>query len=500
MSRLLVSTFLVGALPLPVASAELRLVHNFSEEDAAVLSQSNAIDSKIKANANLPLPPPLADLAAPSPLSGTELLDSIEYQRLRPLSLQEAQQLAQANHPALQSAIVEVESREAQLETVFSIWKPQVTLKSSSGLPSLQLEHQYSQDTFYPRAELGTSLNVESSWLWRDPQRDARIAAELHALDQVKTQRQLLQSEVKLQVAESYYGLQRADAGVELRSAAIQATQATLKISRARYRAGVAARLDVLQAQAQLIEDEALLAHAEAQQTIARRHLARVLNLPQGVIPTARDANIQQGRWDATLGESLAAAFSTREELQQFLSAIQEREERAKEALAALKPTLSLFVMGSWDQASGNVLSDALPAESQFRGRISTAMGMRFTLPINDGGSAHAAARRWRLEAQKQHYLLADARNTFQQQVEKAFYNLHAQADTLELRAQQVMAQEEILNLTTARYEAGVGTQQDVLEQQTALTRTSIEHAQAVLDYNLSLAQLHRYTGLSPQP
>ena len=471
-----------------------------------------------------PLPGSLADLAAPPPLAGTRLPDDMAGQQLRPLSLQEAQELAQLNHPALQAVALAVESREAKLEASLRAWKPQVSLGSSAGLPAVALGYQYSPETSYPRGELETNVNVEATWLWRDPRREARIAAERHELEQTRMEHQLLQRDVKLQVAESYYEVQRTDVEVELRLIAVESAQATLKISRARYEAGVAARLDVLQVQAQLTEDEALLAAAKAKQTIARRRLARVLNLPQGVVPTLRDANTRQGRWAAILGESLAysillyerflarghwaatlkeslaAAFATREELQQFLSAIQEREERAKEALAALQPTLSFFVIGSWNQASGNVLSSASKAESQFRGRISTSMGMRFTVQLDDGGAAQANARRWRLEAQRQEHLLADARNTFQQQVEKAFYTFHAQEDTLALRARQVTTQQEILKLTTARYEAGVGTQKDLIDQQNSLTRAAIDHAQAILDYNLSLARLHRYTGLPIRP
>ena len=502
MSHLLVSTLLAGALPLAGVAAEPKSAPDSSgEEDGAVLSQSKPTGSRAGTRIDRSsLPTSLADLAAPSPLSGTRLPDDMADQRLRPLSLQEAQQLAQVNHPILQAAALAVESRQAQLEASLGAWKPQVTLGSSAGLPALALEYQYNPEGSYPRGELETHVNVEAAWLWRDPRRKARIAVERHELEQARMQHQLLQRDVKLQVAESYYELQRTDAEVDLRSAAVQAAQATLKISRARYGAGVAARLDVLQAEAQLTDVEALLASAEARRSIARRRLARVLNLPQGVVPTAQDANTQQGRWTATLRESLAAAFASREELQQFLSAIQEREERAKEALAALQPTLSLFVTGSWNQASGNVLSGASQVESRFRGRVSTTTGVRFTVQLHDGGSAQASARHWRLEAQRQEHLLADTRNTFQQQVEKAFHALHAQEETLELRARQVTTRQEILNLTTARYEAGVGTQQDVIDQQNALTRTAVDHAQAVLDYNLGLAQLHRYTGLSTRP
>ena len=472
---LLAGVLLAGALPLAAAAQSGTSTH-------------------------FPLPPSLADLAAPPPVPHPRLADDGAEQQLRPLSLQQARQLGQANHPALQAASLAVEAQQAKLDASLAAWKPQVTMGSSAGLPALALEYQYNPEVTYPRGEVETNLNLEAAWLWKDPQRQARIAAERHELEQVTMQRQLLQRDVNLQVDQSYYELQRTDAEVELRKAAVQAAQATLTLGNARHEAGVAPRLEVLQAQAQLIDAEALLTDAQARQTIARRHLARTLNLPQGVTPTAQDGNAPRGRWSATLGESLNAAFASREELQQFLAAIGEREERAKEALAALQPTLSLFVTGNWSQASGNVLSSASPVERSFRGRIATAMGVRFTVKLSDGGSAQASARRWRLEAQRQEHLLAESRNTFQQQVEKAFYTVHAQKNTLEQRARQVTTQQEILNLTTARYEAGVDNQQDVIDQQNALTRAAVAHAQAILDYNLSLARLHRYTGLPTQP
>ena len=231
LSHRLVSTLLAGALPLQVAAEPRPTPH-----------------------ANGP--------SAPSPLSATGLPDNTAGQRLRPLSLQEAQQLARVNHPALQAAALAVESRQAQLKASLAAWKPQVTLQSSAGLPALALEYQYTPDTSYPRGELETNLKVEAAWLWRDPQREARVAAERHELEQVRMQHQLLQRDVKLQVAESYYELQRTDAEVDLRLASVQAAQATLKISRARHEAGVAARLDVLQGQAQLTDVEALLTDA----------------------------------------------------------------------------------------------------------------------------------------------------------------------------------------------------------------------------------------------
>ncbi len=446
-----------------------------------------------------PLPASLGDLTAPPPLPLPQSTDDFGEPTLRPLSMEEAQQLAQANHPSLHALALEVKSREAQLEASFlNLLKPQVTLQSSSGLPSFSLQHQYDQTSSSTSGEVGTNINVDVVWLWKNPQLEPGLAADRHGLEQLRLQHKLLERDVRLQVAEAYHEVQRTDGEVKLRVAAVDSAQATLTISRARHRAGVAARLDVLQAQNQLIDSEALLASAKAGQITARRHLARVLNLPQGVVPTAHDPNTRQGTWGATLEESVIAAFASREELQQFLAAIQERDERAKEALAALQPTISLFATGSWGQDSGNLINRASGPE--LRGQISTALGLRFTVPLSDGGSSQASARRWTLAARQQEHLLANARNSFQENVEREFSALHAQEKVLELRERQVEVQKEILELTRARYEAGVATQQDMIDQQNTLTRAAVNHTWAIVDYNLNLARLHRYTGLPIQP
>jgi outer membrane protein len=47
------------------------------------------------------------------------------------------------------------------------------------------------------------------------------------------------------------------------------------------------------------------------------------------------------------------------------------------------------------------------------------------------------------------------------------------------------------------RYRAGQGTNTDVLDARTALTRAEANHAQALFEYNVALAALRRAVGMS---
>lgn len=61
--------------------------------------------------------------------------------------------------------------------------------------------------------------------------------------------------------------------------------------------------------------------------------------------------------------------------------------------------------------------------------------------------------------------------------------------DTAELALEQA---EESLRLARLRFQAGVGTQTDVINQQTALTEARGDLLDAIIEYNQSLAELQR--------
>ena len=113
------------------------------------------------------------------------------------------------------------------------------------------------------------------------------------------------------------FRLQAADEQVRIGQESVRASLISLRDARARFRAGVATKLEVLEAETQLARDQQLLSSGLADQSIARRNLAALLDLPQDVTPTAKDPSRVIGTWMPSLQESIIAAYAFREELDQ---------------------------------------------------------------------------------------------------------------------------------------------------------------------------------------
>ena len=59
-----------------------------------------------------------------------------------------------------------------------------------------------------------------------------------------------------------------------------------------------------------------------------------------------------------------------------------------------------------------------------------------------------------------------------------------------------MLSQREALRLARLRFAAGVTTQREVVDNQRDLTRAQVRHVDSLSDYNITIAELRRYTGL----
>ncbi len=67
---------------------------------------------------------------------------------LRPLTLEEAIQLAEFNSPKLKAAASQVDQAKSSLRAVIAAWYPTVDLSSSSGLPEYFASYSYRNPDF----------------------------------------------------------------------------------------------------------------------------------------------------------------------------------------------------------------------------------------------------------------------------------------------------------------------------------------------------------------
>ena len=439
--------------------------------------------------------PDVQDLAAPKSLALPTKPDQVAIRELRPIGLLEAENLAEVNNPSLKAIASQVDQAQSNLRAQIALWYPTLNINASA-LPSYTGGQQWS-------SSLGNSstnrwfygATVQAQWALINPQRVPAIAAARDGFEKAKDQYLIALRDLRLQVDIAYFNLQQADDGVRIGQESVRASVVSLRDARARYQAGVATKLEVLEAETQLARDQQLLTGYLTAQVVARRSLAALLDLPQNVTPTSKDPARIIGTWQPSLQESIIAAFAFREELDQALLDISIANSNANQAIGAVQPFLSIFnnlIAGRY-QGNQGVLVD-LPGSKGWN--VDNSIGLSVTWSLFDGGAAAARARASKQQAQQYTYDFARRRDDIRRDVETSFYELEKNNRNLTTTAREVLSAREALRLARLRLEAGVTTQREVVNNQRDLTQAEVRHSDAISQYNTRLAELRRRTGL----
>ena len=109
-----------------------------------------------------------------------------------------------------------------------------------------------------------------------------------------------------------------------------------------------------------------------------------------------------------------------------------------------------------------------------------------------DGGRAFARAKQADRNQDIAETEFARQRNIVRREVEEAYFNLVASKENITTSAKSVESATESLRLARLRFQAGVGTQTDVINSQRDLTDARSRYLQAIVLYNRSLNTLQR--------
>ena len=468
-------------------------------------------DPSVLAPAATTLPDDLAPLQAPPNLALPDKPAQVRIRELRPLTLQQAERLMEVNNPSLKAVKSQVDQAKSQLRAAIASWYPTVNL-SANGLPSYfageqqdfgsnrfinpntglpENDGQLTQSSFWS-ASFAASIN----WNLIDPKRVPQIAAARDNFEKTRDTYLIALRDLRLQAATRYFELQRADEQVRIGQQSVRASLVSLKDARARYQAGVATKLEVLEAETQLARDQQVLTNGLGRQSKARRSLAELLSLPQDVSPTAAMPAAVIGIWQPSLQESVVAAYAFREELDRFILDISINNSNANAALAAVQPVLTIVNEFTTSRYSGE--TNAIPPiETDYYGwDADNVIGLQATWNIFDGGRAKAEYRRNKQKAQESELNFASERDKIRKEVEDSYYDLRTANQDIFTTSREVLSSRESLRLARLRFQAGVTTQREVVDTQRDLTQAQVRYADAILVYNNSIAQLRRRTGL----
>lgn len=455
------------------------------------------VNPRLVAPAATELGPDLEDLPAPDSLALPTRPEQVQIRELRPLTLAQVETLVEVNNPTLKAIASQVDQAQSNLRAQIAQRYPTIDLRADSlpvfGASRTRTELAGAPNRTSSEERWGVAASLLAQWAVIDPTRDPSIAAARDQFESAKFQYIIALRDLRLQANQAYFTLQQADDQVRIGQESVRASLVSLRDTRARFQAGVATRLDVLEAETQLARDQQLLTNGLAAQAINRRALAELLDLPQDVTPTAADPPRVLGMWQPSLQESIVAAFAFREELDQTLLDISIANSQADAALGQVQPFLNVFagLDTGWTDFFGTNENGV-----QATGNIDARVGLNFNWRLFDGGAAAAEARRNRQLAEESSFRFAERRDNIRRQVEESFYELEKNNRNIATTAREVIQSRESLRLARLRLQAGVTTQREVVDNQRDLTNAEVRYSAAITDYNIRLAELRRRTGL----
>lgn len=300
-------------------------------------------------------------------------------------------------------------------------------------------------------------------------------------------------NEMKETATTGYFNMLNATNMKALRQESVDRLQAHLDNVIAQYNVGIVARADVLRSEVELANAQQNYITASNQYDVAEATLNNIIGTPLGTTLLLKD-RLQYEPYENDMAYCLAYSEQHRPELKQAEYAIDSAEAALVVARSGHMPKVYANASNNW---GGN--GSDWPGDDD----ENWSVGVTASMNVFDSGvtwsKIHAAQEN-----------LAKAKET-QRQI-KDNVELEVRTDYLNLREAEkritttqvaVASAEEDYHIAVVRYQAGVGTNIDVMDAQEALTQAKTNYYQALYNYNTSKAALNTSMGVGvpvPEP
>ncbi len=494
----------------------------FLELTSGKVAQSSGSTSDATADIMKPAQKPIINLnrlnPSPNPLSFPTKPNEVKVDTQKPITLEQAIELSLKNNKQIEEARIQIERSQAAVRQAKAALFPTATFSTGfsygnsvfldsindqiinqrvdnapPGTTRQQVEDQLSLGSISGSnfSNQTSSFNTDVSLnynIYDGGNRGASIRAAEKQLRSTELNLEVTVEQARFETARDYYSLQNSDAQVKIEEAAVADARQTLKDARLLEKAGLGTKFDVLRAEVELAQAQQRLTTAQANQNIARRQLAETLSVSHNTGLATADPIAEAGIWKLSLPQSIVQAFKNRAELEQLLLQREISAEQRQVALSQIRPTLGAT-------AQYQIRDDF---EDSFNPNDDYAVGLNIRWLFFDGGAARAGAQQSEKDIEIAQTQFADQRNLIRFAVEQAYFGLESNKRNIGTATKEVELAVESLRLARLRFQAGVGTQTDVIDAQTQLTTARGNLLSSIIDYNQSYAQLQR--GVSNTP
>ncbi|MBW1979147.1 MAG: TolC family protein [Deltaproteobacteria bacterium] len=415
----------------------------------------------------------------------------------RPISLQEAIEIALKNNHALRRALEDVDIAAADKNIARSLFLPGITAGWAYDWSDRQramvnpknplMPPMYAGEKEFRRAEIKLMMTIWDFGRSLGAYNQAKLGHEIAGLLYERARQQVI-----LNVVSAYYDLLRAQRGKIIAEESLVQAKEHLRTATVFEKYGVVDMNDVLRAKVQVAEVSQMLIKARNGVELATSKLNSVLGINVNS-PTRVVDNTTIVPFSLSLRDCLELAVEHRPEFEVVQNAIRVEEEGIRTARAGHLPRIYVAGNYAWNDDDYQKFADS--SGGLHDNNISAEIGIQ--IELFGGGRTTAEVRKAKKKLAKANEKAKEMCDGISLQVKSAFLDVHEARERIKVTKEAVAQAKENLRLMNNKYRESVVTSIDVVDAETLLTRSKQNYYTALYDYIVALARLENAIGTS---
>ena len=294
--------------------------------------------------------------------------------------------------------------------------------------------------------------------------------------------------DLKKTTTDAYYTLLECVNSVKVAQESVNTLADHLKNVKAQFDVGVVAKVDVLRSEVELSNARQTLIKAQNAYDLAESNLDNIMGIPQSTKLAPRET-LQYAPYSSNMDYCIDYALANRPDLRQSALAVKAAQGSLDIAKSGQRPQVAASASNVWENGTWPGTDN-----SNWTAAIGVSMNVFDSGVTKSKVSAAKAALLSQEETHRQNLDLATL------DVRQCYLNLRESEKRISTTQTAVAQAEEDYRIAQVRYQAGVGTNTDVLDAQVALTTARNNFNQALYDYNMNKNALQTSMGIGAKP
>ncbi len=397
------------------------------------------------------------------------------------VTLDEGIQMALDNNYTIEESGADLDSAYWSLREARRNGGPKVNWTSSAYRVGGKSYETWSHDGLYSN-QFSLSMPIYSGGKIENNIEAAEMGLSGAELDLERTKQ-----EIRCTVSGDYYNILRCRSEVEVYQESVNNLQAHLDNVSAKLRAGVVAQKDVLSSEVSLAEGKQKLVTMVNDYRVAVSTFNNDVGLPTETETEAKEQLVYE-EYNLTLPECDEYAQLHRPDLFQKMYNLKQKKAEMEATKSGMRPKL--------DAGVNRNIGGSSPFKTDSVSADSWTAGVQLTWDIFDSGIASAQVNKKKAAVHRAEAELKDKLNTVKLEVRTAYLNMRAAEENIGTMREALAKAQEDYRIEVVRYNAGVGTNLEVMDAQDKLVSAKGDYINALYKYNYSKADLDKAMGV----